>query len=296
MMTFPLTNWSVGMRKAAGALPRVAGVLFLLALPIGYYPESTDSTDLLVGVHGGAGQVMTVLRDCDGNALHTEASSFKDVSGSAYLPVYGKGRDVLVLGLRGGHWTSNAGFAMRTSTGAGSSTYGRTLDTQLSFSYINPNLSLETKLIGLGFGYMFGDAMSDFAPDAKPIRYSGHVRLGSIRGGYLIASYAEATPLISGGGPLILGVGYPLGRTLRGLSGVSGGFYDRPGFLQQLRFRLDKYLDMDITFRAGFPGGEFEGAVSAGLVFNLGRSSKPPGRKPEPDPDEDLIEQWRRTR
>ena len=55
-------------------------------------------------------------------------------------------------------------------------------------------------------------------------------------------------------------------------------------------------LIVDAAVRLGFADNEFEGSIAGGVVFNLGRSANPAHREVKQNQDEDLIEQWRRTR
>lgn len=244
--------------------------MIVLVLPIGMHTGSSDSLGVAVGVHAGKGQIASVIRDCNGNALHSEVSPYDDVSGSAYLTIPRADNLNFVLGVRGGRWNSTAGFA--TPVGPiFSGTYGRTSDTDVRFSYVNPSLSIEGTKAGLGFGLILGDVPSSFGQGDNRLNYSWHIRLGSMKKGHFIVSMAENEPLISGGGHVDVGIGYPTGKHSHMFTGVNGGFYDRLGFLQQGRFRIIRPLSLDLSVRLGSAGGEFEGGFSGGLVFHIGR-------------------------
>ena len=251
--------------------PRLPGALIVLVLPIGIYTDSTQSVGVNIGLHAGRGQVASVLRDCSGEPLHSEASAFSDVSASAAV-ILPSGDDVhFLIGARGGYWGSHAGFATSVYDDASAGyIYGRSPDTEMTFTYLNPYFSLEGKAVGFGLGFMLGDAKSDFSPDSKSIDFSGHLRVGSLKRGYFIVSVAEQEPIYSGSGLFDLGIGYPLGAHGMGFTGVTGGFYDQFGFSQQARFRLDRRLSLDLCVRLGNAGGAFEGAVAGGLLFHIG--------------------------
>ena len=261
------------MKKIAGILTRalkpplhVFMVSFILVLPVGYYPDDPDSSNLSVGVYGGTGQVASVLRSCDGTAIRTEKSSFKDVSGIATWTLNPRQKTHIVIGVRGGYWrASKARFA--------ESRTGPTAIRELDFEYFNPNLSVERKNVGIGFGVIFGHVPISFDDlrERERISVSGHLRVGNIKKVHLIFSFAENTPLISGGGLFDFGFGHPAGRNLRMFTGLSAGFYDRLGFLHQSRIRLSNMIDTDITFRIGAAGDAFEGSLSGGLIYRFGR-------------------------
>lgn len=229
---------------------RAAGTTFLLSMPIGYLPESKDSTDLYVGVHGGAGQVVAVLRDCNGEPLSSVAVKYSDVGGSASWPVH---HTPLVLGLSGGGW-----FAK---------------DADIEYGWINPSLSIEGRDVGFGIGYVGGDFPQDFGNLSEPdhVRYSGHLRLGSPRSFYIRVGVAESTPLISGGGLWDAGFGFPVGSKVDLYSAFSTGFYDQSGFAQHARFRLSRHFDLTAAVRVGQADNQFEGSAAAGLIVGLGR-------------------------
>ena len=259
------------MKRIAGILTRdlksslhVFMVLFILVLPIGYYPDDPDSSNLSVGVFGGTGQVASVLRDCSGAALRTEKSSFKDASGIASWTFNPQERTQVIIGVRGGYWqASKARFA--------TSRTGSTAETKLDFEYFNPNISVKRKNVGIGLGLIFGHVPISFDNFNEKITVSGHLRLGNMNKFHIMFSSAENTPLISGGGIFDLGFGYRFGRDLRMFTGASAGFYDRIGFLHQSRIRINNRFDTDITFRIGGAGDAFEGSLSGGLIYRFGR-------------------------
>ena len=259
------------MKKIAAILTRalkpplhVFMVSFILVLPVGYYPDDPDSSNLSVGVYGGTGQVASVLRSCDGTAIRTEKSSFKDVSGIATWTLNPQDSTHIVIGVRGGYWrASKARFA--------ESRTGPAAEMKLDFEYFNPNLSYEGRKGGIGLGVIFGHVPISFDGLREKISISGHVRAGNIKKVHFIFSFGENTPLISGGGLFDLGFGYPAGSNMRMFTGLSFGFYDRSGFLQQTRIRINNRIDTDITLRLGGAGGAFEGSLSGGLIYRFGR-------------------------
>ncbi len=272
------------VRSLLRSIPHLVFASFVLVLPVGYYPDDPDSAEFVVGVHEGYGQMASVIRDCSGQALHAEGSSFLDVSGSAYITLPPRNRSPWVLGLRGGYWHSKAAKAESHTSGYPDYivTYGRSPEHHISFSYLNPNLSYETKYIGLGIGYMFSGNIpfrfEEWEPHEHPLHpprphevpVSGHLRLGNRERLYFAASFAESTPLVSGGSFLSVGMGYPSGEHTRLSTGLSIGLYDMPGVVQQARFRLSRAFDADVTVRFGQAGGVFEGSLAGGLICRFG--------------------------
>lgn len=113
-----------------------------------------------------------------------------------------------------------------------------------------------------------------YVDEPMPVHHSGHIRLGNIESTHFIGSYAENTPLISGGGLFDLGFGYFAGESISMFSGISASFYDEAGFLQQTRFKLNHQLALDIMFRVGHAGTASETAISLGINYRLGAKPK----------------------
>jgi hypothetical protein len=267
----------IGFVKRTGdVLRRISGVIcftFVLVLPIGYTTDTTDTASWTVGVHGGYGRVASVLRSCEGEVLDSEGSAYYDVSASLVSPPLPVDHGFWQAGIRGGVWRAPSARFARSSG-----------ETSVRLEYLNPFVQMETKYVGLGLGLFLGDIPWEYndlrrvnpeyitsdhsVPDDVPI--SAHLRIGNIDDAHFLGSFAECTPIVGGGGILNLGVGYR-GSKWRGFSGFSYGFYDSNGFLQQVRFRAARQLDVDLALRIGLGGSEYEGSLGAGLVYNLGK-------------------------
>lgn len=261
--------------KILRAVTHCTFVSFILVLPLGYCPDCDDSTGVIFGLHAGTGQTASVIRDCSGDALHSVQSPFKEISGSIYVPIGKSPRSKWIGGLRAGYWTSDMSFATSTSTGYPDydRVYGATQAMNLNYSYFNPNISLVAEKIGFGFGYVHTDmpvSLDDLERESNltnitKVRASGHLRLGYVNRTHFVFSFAENEPLIAGGGLGNIGLGYAVGSG-RGYTGITGGFYETAGFHQEFRFRLDKQLYGDFSFRAG---GQSEVAVGFGLHYRI---------------------------
>lgn len=241
---------------------------FLFTLPMGYYYENSDSTDVVLGFHGGKGQVATVIRGCDGGVIDSEGSKFTETCGSAYLSVPPGVRSPLIIGIRGGKWESNARFANRSSTIKN--------EKKIRLDYYNPNISIETKYYGFGIGYISGNIKHELSnyrsndDNSDKVKISWHCRFGNVEKGYLAFSYAENTPLISGGGLFDIGVGYKVSKSIHMFTGLGAGFYDGTGFLQQIRVKPTSNLSLDFACRLGSSAGKSESAFSGGIVYQVG--------------------------
>lgn len=253
--------------RLASHLTRTLGSLLLLALPVGFYAENPDSIDFVVGVHGGTGQLVSVLHDCSGNTVAYQKNTFHDYSVSAYLPVARIRQTPVVAGVRAGHFDTQALVASRYPL--------PTDELRTRRDYINPNISLELRNVGFGFGAVIGDIPASFSDLDEETRnhlpVSAHLRVGDIESAYALFSLMENTPLLSGGSYFDCGIGYTASRTLHGYSAVSLGFYDHVGFLQQARVRLNRSVDFELTLRLGESERYFEGSVAGGIRIAFGR-------------------------
>ena len=266
-MTGPRHNRLLG--RLLHRLTRIAGNVFLLSLPIGYYPDNPDSTDVMIGVHGGFGQVATVIRDCSGNAITSAANPYRDIAGTAAIKVPAT---PVAVGIRSGSVSLDLASRDSVSWDGPIMTHHWGWH-RTAFTYSNPHISLEEKYIGLGFGYVFGTLPTEVEElrydGGERIKYSGHLRIGELQRAYFLASLAENTPIISGGGWFDVGVGYRASPWFLGFSGISAGLSDDITFLQQGRIRASRFLDFDVAIRLGTGGSTFDGGVSVGLNLRL---------------------------
>ena len=252
---------------------------FVLALPIGYYPDNPDSSSAgaVVGVYGGYGQVASVMRGCDGDPREWTKTTYQDVGASIEIPLSPKTKSPLVLGLRGGRWHSpNPNSVSSLADQHGMKDY---------YTYLNPNISVEEESYGMGIGYVFGtiplhydylergsyDLENDILTVNDGIDVSFHLRIGNPHETFFMVSFAENVPLASGGGYYEMGVGGRLGKSVDIFSGMSAGFYDRAGFVQHVRFAGSNRVALDLTIRLGEAAEQFEGSIAGGLRYTFGR-------------------------
>ena len=150
------------------------------------------------------------------------------------------------------------------------------------YSYWNPHVAFESPYVGVGIGYLSEDPVLGFGEwdlgwfeanyyslggTGPPI--SAHLRLGNYARAHFLATYNENLPMVSGGGNITLGVGYPAGYRVGLFTGVTAAPYDRPGLLQKLSWRMSERFDLDFNGRIGVAGGLFEGSLSLGLRYHL---------------------------
>ncbi|HEQ98248.1 MAG TPA: hypothetical protein ENO22_02790 [candidate division Zixibacteria bacterium] len=245
----------------------------LALLPVGLYQGDPDSTDFQVGIHGGGGRVASVITGCQalegGNDIEGAAGSdFVDVSGEVYWKPPLRSNLPVVVGVRGGYWRTDLNLMTRDVHYDDSIIYLP----NYSFSYINPCISFETRYVGMGLGYVFGDVPSRFRDGKieKTRHVSGHVRVGSMRGVNVKFSVMESSPQVSGGGLYDLSISVPLSQRMRSSYGLGFGPYYQIGFIQRNRVGISNHFALDINWRIGWSAHVTEYGVSGGLVYRLG--------------------------
>ena len=245
---------------------------FILVLPIGIYQDNPDSTSATISGHIGTGQYASVLRDCSG-PVAAVGNTCNDYSLNARLAVPPRKNSPLSIGFGVGEWrTKSHSYPIRSYDG-NTNTYktDRSPSQQISFRYFNPNISMETALIGMGFGYISGYRPLNLSEGSygRGSDMSFHVRFGNPRKYYFITSLNENTPLVSGGGYFDLGFGLANKKAFNIYFGISGGLYDSPGFLFQTQIPLRKHLLLSGAMRYGQVAGVSETGISGGLILGL---------------------------
>ena len=259
-----IVKWSL---CAASRFPRLLSCALILVLPFGYYTDYPDSSQFEIGFGGGFGQAASIMRDCSGGVVSKHSVSFKDVGGNASVRFRLKGDTYNVLTMRSGYLWSELG----------SSEYAwQESNARPDLSYFGATIGVEGKNVGFGIGFIRGRIPTKFDDEAQWDSVgtvpSFHLRLGNARKVHFIGSWAENLPLVSGGGYLNLGVGYPVAGTMRMFTGTSFLPYDGFGFVQQAQIRLNRQWALDINGRFGDSEGIFEGAISTALVFRFGKN------------------------
>jgi hypothetical protein len=237
---------------------RVVTFSFLAVMPLGVALEEERPGDLTVGLHGGGGQVITVIRDCDGRAISSQAHPFNEIEGSLeYSRDYGRNDTRWVVGLRGGQVRGQR--KDHDYVGAGDYTY----------EYWIPYASIEDRNAGIGVGYLGGNLPTFFEDHTVDFRLTGHLRIGGLDGGHFLFALNESQPLLTGGGPWVLGAGYAPGSRVRGFTGLSAGYYDGLGIAQRLSIALTDRTWLDFGFRIGSTESNFEGGGSVGIRHRI---------------------------
>ncbi len=214
--------------------------VYLAALPVDYEfdvpgqeaPRDTSKVapferSLDVGGAVGRGRVFAVIRDCDGDKVSETGADLGDWSGHANLSLPIDEHAEVVLGVR------VDGLTVDAPTG------GRDWPRR-QYTWLTPSIAAEGLHAGVGAGVMLGDKPDEFGrgggTDLAPLAM--HLRLGRRDRMFLKLSYMEARPAMSGGGPLMLQLGYALGSRFGGSTGLAGTWYDTAAVVQSLRVQV----------------------------------------------------------
>lgn len=251
----------IEMMGFGSKLRRTTLWLFLLVMPIGVRVDPEHPGELTLSAHGGTGQVVSVIRDCSGNAISSKESPFVDVAATMQYSHRYESGSFLALGMRYGYLNSEA---QRTAFGIEGF-----LEEKVTYNYFNPYIAMESRYAGIGIGYMSGDIPMTFGEYSDSMPLSGHIRLGNYEKMNFLVSLNENLPLASGGGYFNMGLGYPAGRSVVLFTGLSAGFYDQAGFVQKVSILLSDRFDLDLSARVGSADGNFEGGFAAGLRYHI---------------------------
>jgi len=236
----------------------------VLVMPVGIEVDPEHTGELSFSVHGGGGHVMSTLRDCSGDVIATEKQPFKDAVAAVQYSHRFENDLVTVIGVRAGVITADVHWAQR-NYGSGRSIP----ENEISETYLNPYVALESQYVGLGIGYISAELPAILGRYEEFEPFSGHLRLGNHEKLHVLATLNENLPMASGGGYYNLGLGYPIGKRVRSFTGLSAGFYENIGVVQQLSIRISDRFDLELSARGGSSGDEFEGGVAAGVRYHL---------------------------
>jgi len=240
--------------------PRFATFTFLAVLPVGVAMDEPAPGDLTMEVHGGGGQVITVIRDCEGKALSSQSHPFGEISGGIqYSRKADDSEARWVMGFRGGR--------VQLDRRSLEERYAP-LRTRI-YDYWNPHLAIEGPTVGFGAGYLGGNLPALFDDGLDNLRLSSHLRVGQLDHGHFLISLNESEPLLTGGGLWVIGGGYAPGERIRGFTGVSAGFHEGLGVAQRLEFAISDRLWLELGARLSSTESRFDGGGSVGLRYAI---------------------------
>jgi hypothetical protein len=226
-------------------------VTLVLPIAVEVPSSSPDSTLARFTAAGGTGALAMVVRDCEGNAVDEHRVHFRD--GGAAMDVHGP-------------------YPLHAGVRAGVVHDGIIGDN----SYVNPNLSFEWSKFGFGTGRVF--SRKEFLVDGgdhADIPVSGHLRIGNLDRRYFSMELMESVPLDSDGGYFDLGLGYRPSQRLRMWTGIGVLPYDQMGLMVRSEWRMTPHLRLNANARAGSSESIFEGGISAGVTWDMFRSTAP---------------------
>ena len=220
----------------------------LLTLPLAVAVEvPQDSSLTQIRVAGGGGNYLSVVRDCDGNAISKSEESFGDVA----VGIEHKFRDDPVsLGVSGGFLHDG-----RYPSGEGS-------------YYLNPTMGFGWERFGFSVGVVYlTDGLlnpddDELLPESDENEFLPSVafRAGRTSGPYFSASLFSSFPFYSDGGYLDIGIGGAASPNVSLWFGLSALGLTATAGVGRLEWRMtDRFY-----FNGGLTIGQREGETQAG--------------------------------
>lgn len=249
------------MKISTRRLRRSTLWMFLLVMPLGIRIDGNTNSELTLEGQAGTGQVYSILRDCSGDQIASEKNTYTDYAGAIQYSFQSGEGNFIVLGLRGGHLSSDYKRASGGNWNVSPIKY--------EYTYWNPHIAIESPYVGMGVGYLSGAPNMDFGSYQESTPISAHLRLGNYAKTHFLASFNENLPLASGGGYMNLGIGYTGGARANLFTGFALAPYDGFGVVQKVSLRLSDGFDLDLNGRAGVTEGNFEGGFSLGLRYHV---------------------------
>lgn len=249
-------------------IARVASFAFLLILPLGYYTGTKDSTHVTVGGGIGYGDYATLLQGCEGEK-EVHMVGFRDVGG--FVAVRPTSRSPFRFGFQGGY------LSVEEPPEPISPDQNYPYP-QSHHAYINPNISLELKPVGIGVGWLrnLGTVfprdkwnVEDFDFRRSRNFPSGHIRIGSTDSWFGLASFGEGLPVMTQYGTILGGIGYGdlHGKTV--VFGICGGLYKHAGLFGSVVSRPGRFGGKSVSFRIGRNLDTFEGSFALGWYIPI---------------------------
>jgi hypothetical protein len=179
----------------------IIGIFLLYPYVVGFTPQASDSTSMIIKIIVGRGSYADISRDCEGRPITIVDIPFSEAAGEIAHQ-----RGAVRAGMKGGVTRYEDGIGRRTDWGDRVPTVsGKTI------YYINPHVGVQLEYIGLNAGLIyFSDEFAvhgDLEFDRRIVP-NFSVQIGNPKSVFVTAGYLSNLPLISGGTFFDVGVGY----------------------------------------------------------------------------------------
>jgi hypothetical protein len=239
--------------------------VLLAVFPLGIQFGDEDSTSTTLGVSGGGGNYVALLRSCEDEVIRKDEREFAEGDVWVAYQKHYHGRRAIRLHFSGGA----ANFS-----GADSLFTGRSSE---DFWYFRPGVRFDFSHIGFGIGLLHTSepiptgqddlaADDDGFPETLP---TGTIWIGSLRTIYVDASFYQEGPLLSTGA-LTIGLGARLGQRVDAWGGVSAfGPYSDGGVLLRTNLQMTKRIGLGVQARLGQSDGSDENSFNVGISYRV---------------------------
>ena len=251
-------------------ITRIASFSFLLILPVGYYTGTKDSAHVTMGGGIGYGNYATLIQGCEGGQ-EVHMVGFRDFGG--FVAVRPTIHSPFILGFQGGYLSVEEPPEPISANENYPYPYPKS-----NHAYVNPNISLELKPIGIGAGWLrnLGTVfprnrwnVQDFDFRHSRDFPSGHIRIGPTDSWYGLASFCEGLPVMTQYGTILGGIGYGGLERKTIVFGVCGGLYEHAGLFGCMISKPGRFGGKSISFRIGRNLDTFEGSFSVGWYIPI---------------------------
>lgn len=253
---------------------RLVGLLIIIVLPMRIVPVPADTSETNFYISGHTGSYAHISRGCEGEVLHREQLSLKEISGGFDKTIAPPAR----IGLRGSYIvTENPSlyYVQEYDYGSGSEYEEQTPSNwtkERDFFAVNPFMDLEWNKFGIGAGFLYASKAlpgTEENYNKSEVVPSFYARFGSYKKVYVDASLFHSTPLISGG-YFKLGLGSKANPNFNWWFGLGAGeMYDAAGFLLKTDFILHPSTSLNFMARLGGSEGVSENSVGIGVTYHI---------------------------
>jgi len=229
----------------------------LLTLPVAVAVEMPQDSSLTqVRVAAGAGSYLSVVRDCDGNAISQSEESFADV---AVAIDHKFGSAPVAVGVSGGFLHDG-----RFPSGEG-------------YYYVNPNVGLVWRRFGISMGvnYLEEELLdpddSDTFGEGEGSQWlpSIGIRVGPASGPYFTSAILSSFPLYSDGGYLEMGMGGLASPRTAVWAGASLAGLTATALAGRVEWRMSDRFYLDGGASLGLREGETQYGGNIGITYRV---------------------------
>ncbi|OGU54286.1 MAG: hypothetical protein A2315_03110 [Ignavibacteria bacterium RIFOXYB2_FULL_35_12] len=250
--------------------PKLLSLIFIFLYPyiIGFTtdPDSTSTSETLVGVIFGLGSHNVVTRDCSRIIISSTGIPFKEAALAVeHREEWGR------FYFKGGLTAMNE-KTRELSVPKQNDTYGEWIYERFTTVYLNPSIGAEWKYFGIEAGVLFftNSGIVSSSLDLNQTYPTDKLRIGNNRRAHFSFSFFNNVPLLSGGNIFDIGIGFGSEENRRlllwlGLALSTGDDHFFPSLKTSIPF--SEKLLLDLRANTGFNGKQFGLAAGVQMII-----------------------------